>query len=134
MVSALVQMTVHETVSHAESLLPGSPAPEGQPDARWQAIFDVSEFIDTNPDEVLAFALRWGSHANEDVRAAISCCILEHLLERHFLKIFPKVEETVRSDALFAETFRLCFKLGQAGLPENAARFERLRSECDAVR
>ena len=130
----LVQMTVHETISHAELLLPGLPAPDGQPDPRWQAIFDVSEFIDKNPDEVLAFALRWGSHPNEDVRAAISCCLLEHLLERHFLKVFPKVEETVRSDALFAETFRLCFKLGQAGLPENAARFERLRSECEVAR
>jgi hypothetical protein len=129
-----VQRTVHETISHAELLLPGSPAPDGQPDARWQAIFDVSEFIDKNPDEVLAFTLRWGSHANEDVRAAISCCLLEHLLERHFLKVFPKIEATVRSDALFAETFRLCFKLGQAGLPENAARFERLRSECEVER
>src|SRR5215470_10547909 len=119
-------MTVHDAIRHAELLLPGSPAPDGQPDARWQAIVEVSEFIDTNTDEVLTFTLRWGSHASEDLRAAISSCLLEHLLEHHFSKVFPKVEEAVRRDALFADTFRLCFKLGQAELPENAVRFERL--------
>ena len=127
-------MTLQEAIRRAELLLPGLRAPDGQPDARWQAIIEVSEFIDTNPDEVLAFALRWGAHADEDLRAAVSSCLLEHLLEHHFSTVFPKVEETVRRDALFADTFRLCSQLGQAGLPENAVRFERLRSECDAAR
>jgi hypothetical protein len=55
-------------------------------------------------------------------------------LSTHFSTVFPKVEETVRRDALFADTFRLCSQLGQAELPENAVRFERLRSECNAAR
>jgi hypothetical protein len=28
--------------------------------------------------------LKWGSHEDEDVRAAIATCLLEHLLEYHF--------------------------------------------------
>jgi hypothetical protein len=127
-------MTLHEAIQHAESVLPGTPAPDGQPDVRWQAIIDVGEFIDTNPDEVLAFALRWGTHADEDLRAAISSCLLEHLLENHFPRIFPRVEEAARRNALFADTFRLCSRLGQAELPENAVQFERLLRECDAAR
>ena len=127
-------MTLQETIVHADSLLPGTPAPEGERDERWQAIISVSEFIKREPALVWAFALKWGAHEDEDLRAAISSCLLEHLLEHHFDTIFPLVEQEVCRSPFFAETFRGCWQFGQAKLAANAARFEQLMRQCDAAR
>ena len=70
-------MTVQEAIADAESLLPGQPAAEGEVDPRWQAIIDVSEFIQTDPEPVWSFVSRWGSSPDEDLRMAIATCILE---------------------------------------------------------
>jgi len=37
-------MNVHKAIQHAETLLPGEPAPEGQQDARWQAVIATGDF------------------------------------------------------------------------------------------
>jgi hypothetical protein len=42
------------------------------------------------------------------------------LLEYHFDLIFPRVEQLVEKDALFADMFCRCWKLGQSELPANA--------------
>ncbi len=119
-------MTVQEAISAAEALLPGAPAPDGELDARWQAIIEVSEYIPANPDEVWAFASRWGGSSDPDVRAAIATCVIEHLLEEHFDAIFPKVAQQARADSNFARTVRMCWRLGQVEMPKNAARLEAL--------
>ena len=72
-------MTVQEAIEQAEALLPDSVAPEGETDPRWQAIIDVGDFIESDPELVWAFALRWGSSEDDDLRAAIATCLLEHL-------------------------------------------------------
>ena len=126
-------MTVQQAIQRAEALLPGSPAPEGE-DHRWLAIIGIAEFVETNPEELWTFVNRWGSHSQEDLRDAIATCLLEHLLEWHFDPMFPRVEQAAQNSPLFADTFRRCWKLGQAELPENAARFDALRQLCDAAR
>jgi hypothetical protein len=126
-------MTVQQAIQRAEALLPGHPAPEGGDD-RWQAIIDVAEFVETNPEELWTFVHQWGSDNQEDLRDAIATCLLEHLLELHFDAIFPRVEQAAQNSPLLADTFRRCWKLGQAELPENAARFEALKQLCDAAR
>ena len=104
---------VLEAIGYAESLLPGLPASDGQKDDRWQAIVDVANFIDTNPEEVWQFVRRWGNYPQEDLQDAIACCLLEHLLEVHFQLVFPRVEQAVRKDAAFADTWCRCWKLGR---------------------
>ena len=127
-------MTVAEAIAKAEELLPGRAAPDGEVDLRWQAIITVGEFIEREPEAIWPFVLRWGSHEDEDLRTAIATCLLEHLLEYHFDRMFPRLETAARSNVNFAKTIRQCWKFGQTKDPERAARFDRLRSELRETR
>jgi hypothetical protein len=89
----------------------------------------IADFIESHPDEVWSFAQRWGSHKDEDLKAAIATCLIEHLLEHHFARVFPKIEVAVKSDRELAKTVTLCWKFGQAEEPENSAKFSRLLEE-----
>jgi hypothetical protein len=119
-------MTVHEAIRRANLILSGRPSPEGREDPRWQAIIAVGRFVRTEPEAVWAFVERWGKHANDDLRAAIATCLLEHLLEYHFDLVLPRVERQVSKSKRFADTLRLCARFGQAEMPRNAARVDRL--------
>ena len=126
----MIAVSVAAVIEHAHAVLPGSPAAEGQQDARWQAIFRVGDYIETDPDPVWEFVRRWGSCPDEDVRDAIACCLLEHLLQFHFALIFPRVERAVKEDSLFADTFSRWWKFGQAESGANADQFEELKAWC----
>jgi hypothetical protein len=97
----------------AESLLPGVAAPDGEIDDRWQAIIDVSFFIETDAEAVWEFIRRWGCHEDEDLRAAIATCLLEELLAQRFEVYFSQVEVAVRGHRRFADTFATCWKMGK---------------------
>ena len=45
----LDESSVQQAIRDAEKLLPGVPAPDGEPDPRWQAIIKVGEYIETEP-------------------------------------------------------------------------------------
>ena len=122
-------MTVDEAISAAEKILPGHAAPDGVEDPRWQAIIEVGNFVPEEPEAVWPFVLRWGSHGDDDLRAAIATCLLEHLLEHHFDLIFPRVEAVAKSNLFFAKTTAQCWKFGKAKEPQRAKRFDRLRAE-----
>jgi hypothetical protein len=122
-------MTVGEAIATAELLLPGHAAAEGTEDARWQAIIKISDFIPQEPEAIWPFVLKWGSHEDGDVRAAIATVLLEHLLEYHFDLLFPRIETAARSNVEFGKTTALCWKFGEAKEPTRAARLDRLRSE-----
>ncbi|MBN1695645.1 hypothetical protein JW879_09680 [candidate division WOR-3 bacterium] len=109
--------------------MPGITAIKGDIDPRWQAIIDISVYIESNPKEIWDFVVRWGQHEDENIRNAISTCLLEHLLEYHFKQIFPKVEELVRKSRLFANTFCKCWKFGQSEEPENSIKIDQLKKE-----
>jgi hypothetical protein len=126
--------SVQEAIREAESLLPGVAADEGHPDPRWQAIIRVAEFLETQPEEVWAFACRWGIHQQADVRAAIATCILEHLLDFDFATFFPRVQSLARTNGNFAHTFKMCWKFGQAKLSEHAQVWDALLAELDGRR
>lgn len=123
-------MSVSAAIRRAEALLPGRPAPEDQEkDPRWQAIIDVAEYIESDCDAVWEFAARWGCQGDEDLRAAVATCLLEHLLECHFDRLFPLVRDLAGKDPRFAETFLQCSKFGQAEQAANSRRFDDLRVE-----
>jgi len=125
-------MTLEEAIRRAEQIMPGTDVPDGETDPVWQAIIKVSMFIETNPKELWAFISQWGSCDDENVRTAVATLALEHFLEFHFEDYFSLVEELVKSDRYFADTFARCWKFGQAQAPENAARFDRLQQFCSA--
>ena len=120
-------MTLTETIAAAELLLPGRAAADRDVDPRWQAIIAVSEFIPTDPEQVWAFAAKWGLSEDPDLRAAIATCVVEHLLEHHFDLLFPRVEALARKDHRFADTLRLCSDFGKSRA--NAAELKRLQGQ-----
>ena len=123
-------MSVRDAIEYANSLLPGTPAPEGAHDPRWQAIIAVADYIESQPEEVWQFVVRWGGHRQGDLRSAIATCLLEHLLEAHFCLIFPRVCELVMKDGLFADTFSGCWKFGQSEMGRNSEQFDELQKWC----
>ena len=83
--------------------------------------------IKTQPEAVWEFTHRWGKHSQADLRVAVATCLLEHLLEHHFELLFPRVRRAAVESPRFANTFEMCWQLGQAKRSENAARFDRLK-------
>jgi hypothetical protein len=73
-------MTVWEAIGEAEATLPGRAAPDEEIDPRWQAIIKVAGFIESEPEAVWVFIVRWGCHEDEDLRTAVATVLLEHLL------------------------------------------------------
>lgn len=124
-------MSLEAAIRDAEAILPGQPAPDGEEDPRWQAVIRVAEHIENSPREVWAFANRWGRHENDDLRAAIATCVLEHLIDCHFDLVFPLVQQSVRESKSFADTFSRCWAFGQSLSGENAGRFEALQEEAN---
>jgi len=127
-------MTSAEAIAQAKALLPGTAAPEGAEDPRWQAIIAVSAFVDSDPQAVLAFVQRWGVHPDLDLRQAIATCALEHLLESQFDACVPAVERLARSNRLFVETLAMCWRFGDLEVPENAAKFQELLQQIHRAR
>jgi hypothetical protein len=119
-------MDVYTAIKRAEAILPGTAAPKEELDPRWERILDVGQYLQSDPEPVWDFISRWGSHEDEDLRTAISLCLLEHLLGYHFDAIFPRVERRAAADERFADTFRHCRMMGQAEALENAARWNAL--------
>jgi hypothetical protein len=119
-------MNVDKAIISAEAILPGKEAAGGEEDPRWQAIIAVGDFAETDPEPVWLFGERWGVNPDEDLRMAITTCILEHLLEYHFDLIFPRMERLARSNPGFAWMVGGCWLFGKSELPDNAARLQRL--------
>lgn len=124
-----VDMSVQEAIAAAEALLSGEPAPDGENDPRWEAMIGVGDYVETHAEEVWVFVARWGTHDQRDLRMAIACSVLEHLLEYHFELVFSRVERLARDKQHFADTFCSCWEFGRTKLPENSARFDRLKDE-----
>jgi hypothetical protein len=113
-------MNVHEAIRRAEKALPGKP----ESDVRGKRLIDLCDYLESDPDPLWAFIARWGTHEHEELRKVIGYYLLEHLLSHHFALIFPRVEQLVRENPLFVDTFLASRKMGQAETPENEARWD----------
>lgn len=98
-------------------------------DSYWQAAIALAAqgHCESAPEVIWPLVVKWGSSNDEDVRAAIATCVLEHILECHFIEYFEKATELIDGgNKNFADTLRLCWKFGQTKLPANARRFDEL--------
>lgn len=127
-------MTVWEAIGEAEATLPGRAAPDEEIDPRWQAIIKVAGFIESEPEAVWVFIVRWGCHEDEDLRTAVATVLSEHLLGHHFADFFPKVTKAVEENALLGDTFSRCHRFGQSNDARNAPQFDGLKSKCRSAR
>jgi hypothetical protein len=121
---------VMKAIEDAERVLPGRAKDDPAKDLRWPAIIKVGGFIETDPLPVCVFALKWARRPGADLQGAISCCLLEHLLEHHFDLVFPLMRKAARENRRVAEHFTdWRWPFGQATLPKNVARLRRLAYE-----
>ena len=123
-------MTIQEAIKEAEARLPGIPARENEIDDRWQAIMQIENFIESDPQAVWKFITRWAIHPSEDLRTAVATCLLEHLLDYDFPTYFSLAEAFAYEEPLFADTLSRCWKFGKTEKPNNAKRFDRLQRYC----
>jgi hypothetical protein len=94
---------------------------------RWKAAADLGKLVESAPESLWPLVLRHGSSEDEDLRSAVATCILEHLLEYHFDKFFPKLEaEITEGNVNLRDTLAVCSKFGQAELPQNASKWDLL--------
>lgn len=102
---------------------------------RWAAAEAAGELIAESPWDVWRLVLRHGGSANEDVRVAVATCILEHLLEHQFAAFFPLLEAEIRAgNHLLGDTFRRCWKFGDAEEASNAKKWDSLLREVRKLR
>jgi len=125
-------ITVDEAIAQANAILPHAAAPEGDLDLRWQAIIGVGEFIESDPAPVWDFVRRWARDADQDLQAALATCLLEHLLEHHFDRMFTIVQQAARADRSIARLVVRCWAVGVLEA-QHAAVFEALKRECNAA-
>jgi hypothetical protein len=103
----------------------------GEPsDEIWQQAIALSELIERDYPSVLQATLNALSYARHaDTVAALSTCLLEHILERNFAG-FDGIEEQVRGgDDKLLYALSLCSKFGVSKHPENASRWDTLLAE-----
>lgn len=127
---------VDRAIAVAERVLPGRETKQGK-SPRWQVIIAVGDFIQSDPIPVCDFAMKWARRRGRDLKAAIHCCLIEHLLEYHFDLVFPRMREAARENARVADGFidlwKSPFQCGQASEPKNVARLRRLSNELQRV-
>ena len=99
----------------------------GEEASVWKAAARLGDFVEVAPDNVWGLVTKWGDSDNDQVRMALATCVLEHLLEHHFDRYFPLVEELALSNSRFGDTFHSCWQFGQSDAPENAARMDSLK-------
>lgn len=126
-------ITVDEAIAQANAVLPHVAAPESELDLRWQAIIGVGEFIESDPLPVWQFTRRWAPGADADLQDALATCLLEHLLQHHFVLIFPLLDQAARDDRSIAELVVRCWAFGEGNEPAHVQAFEKLKRECIAA-
>ncbi len=119
-------MSVTEPIRYADAILPGAPVDCGK-DPRWQAIIEIGEYVESEPEAVWECILKWGDSPQDDLRDAIATCLLEHLLEHHFKDYFPRLEAIVLDSPEYGDTFSRCWPFGQAEESNNSARWQALQ-------
>lgn len=96
----------------------------------WKGAELLGEHAEHNPDAIWSLVVKHGSATSPEVREAIATCVLEHILEHHFEPYFSDIESRVNAgDNSLLQTLALCWKLGQAEVPENSCRWDKLIGE-----
>ncbi|MBN2137652.1 MAG: hypothetical protein JW720_07590 [Sedimentisphaerales bacterium] len=76
---------------------------------RWQALIVISESVESAPQNVWNVVAEHGDSQNADMRTAIACVLLEHLLDFDFEVYFAKVRDEIHKGRhKFIDTLETC--------------------------
>lgn len=91
---------------------------------RWQAVIVIGESIKSDPNAVWDVVAEFGNSPDDDMRAAIGCVLLEHLLDKYFEWFFPLAQDQVRRGRhRFLDTIRMCWFNNRGANYEHAQRW-----------
>jgi hypothetical protein len=77
-------MSVDTAIKNARATLACPPVEQGE-DPRWQAIIDVGEYLQGEPERIWSFIVELHDTQDGDLRSALATCLLEHLIEAELL-------------------------------------------------
>lgn len=103
----ITAVTIDTAVSHALSLLNLQRVDSGS-DPRWQAIIEVGKHIESSPGEVWQFISCARVGADEDLEAALTTVLLEHLIEQNE-EFKQKAYEAAKTDKQMKGMLRSCW-------------------------
>ena len=76
---------------------------------RWQALVVIGELIESRPQDVWDVVAKHGDSKDADMRTAIACVLLEHLLDFDFETYFGKVRDEIHKGRYrFIDTLEGC--------------------------
>jgi len=83
---------------------------------RWQSLFVIADLIEFESELVWEVICEFGDSPDDDMRSAIACVCLEHLLDYDFDRYFPKVKAEIRKKRYrFINTLEICSFDGMDG-------------------
>jgi hypothetical protein len=86
-----------------------SLVPDSDNNCRWQSLIVISELVEVQPELVWDVVSKFGNSNDEDMRMAIACVLLEHLIDYDFDTYFTKVRELIhRGRYKFIDTLEFC--------------------------
>jgi hypothetical protein len=86
-----------------------SLVPDSDNNCRWQSLIVISELVEAQPELVWNVVSKFGNSNDEDMRMAIACVLLEHLIDHDFDTYFTKVRELIhRGHYKFIDTLESC--------------------------
>lgn len=100
-------MSLSAAIERAKATLHYSPVDEGRDD-RWQAIIDLSEHLESEPETIWKFLEELHDTRDEDLQAALATCLLEHLFESH-PEYRMKAERLAAQSPEFRRMLEMCW-------------------------
>ena len=91
--------------------------PDSDNNCRWQSLIVISELVEVQPELVWDVVSKFGNSNDKDMRMAIACVLLEHLIDYDFDTYFTKVCELIHKGRYkFIDTLESCslFKISEA--------------------
>jgi hypothetical protein len=76
---------------------------------RWQSLIVISELVEAQPELVWEVVSKFGNSNDTDMRMAIACLLLEHLIDYDFDTYFTKVRALIHKGRhKFIDTLESC--------------------------
>jgi hypothetical protein len=86
-----------------------SLVPDSDNNCRWQSLIVISELVEVQPELAWEVVSKFGNSNDADMRMAIACVLLEHLIDYDFDTYFTKVRELIHSGRYkFIDTLESC--------------------------
>ncbi len=100
-------MNVDAAIDRVRATL-ACPFAERDEDPRWQAVIDLGEYLQSEPERIWSFIEELHEPQDEDLRSALATCLLEHLTEE-YPTYRAKAEHLAARSPEFRQMLEMCW-------------------------